>query len=143
MLSELLDKSTGHKAFYGFLDEGNLLSFFAFFIVIENFIALFFLGYFFLLLFLEINGFQGSYNTLSSSFDFLYDSDCCFHVGIKSGSFFNDFFFGQGSLLEVKKELFNNLISFFLIWVSIIFEISGYGHFNLLGPDSHLKKEFI
>ena len=91
LFSELFDKSSCHEAFDGFLDEGDLLFFLGLFIIVEDFVALFFLGDFFELLFLEVDGFESSDDTLSSSFDFLYYSDGGFHVGVEGSSFLNNF----------------------------------------------------
>lgn len=79
---------------------------------------------------MEVDGFEGSDNTLSSSFDFLDDSDSGLHVGIEGGSLFDDLFFGKGSFLEIEEELFDNLISFLLFRVFIVFEESRDGHFD-------------
>lgn len=120
-----------------------MLFLFALFIVIKDFIALFFLCDFFELLFLEIDCLEGSYNTLSASFNFLNDSDCSLHVSIKSSSFLDDLLFWQCGFLEIEEELFYNLISLFFLWVFIVFEVARNGHFDFGGPDSHFKEEFI
>ncbi len=120
-----------------------MLFFFALFIVVEDFVAFLFFGDFFELFFLEVDGFEGSDDTLSSSFDFLDDSDGGFHVGIEGGSFLDDFFFGQGGFLEIEKELFDDLVAFFLIGIFVIPKIPGYGHLNFCGSYSHFEEELI
>ncbi len=139
MLSKFFDESPCHEALDGFLDESNLFFFFSLFIVVKDFIALLFFGEFFELLFLEVDGFKGSDDTLSPSFDFLDDSDGGFHVGIEGGSFFDDFFFREGGFLEIEEELFDNLVAFFLIGIFVIPEIPGDGHLDFGGSYSHFE----
>jgi hypothetical protein len=88
---------------------------------------------------LKVDSFEGSDDTLSSSFDFLNDSDGSFHVGVEGSSFFDDFLFGESGFLEIKKKLLNNLVAFFLIGIFIIPEIPRYGHFDFGRPYSHFK----
>ena len=107
-----------------------MLSFFTLLVVVKYLIALLFFGYFFELFFLKIYGFEGSDNALSSSFDFLDDSDSGLHVGIEGGSLFDDLFFREGGFFEIQEELFDDLVSFFLVGVFIVFEEAGDSHFD-------------
>lgn len=79
---------------------------------------------------MEIDCLECSDNTLSASFNFLYDSDGGLHIGVESSSLFDDLFFRKCSLLEIKEELFNDLISFFLIRDFIVLEVPWYGHLD-------------
>lgn len=121
-----------------------MLSFFTLIIIIKNLVAsLFFFRNFFKLFFLKIYSFQSSYDTLPSSFDFLYDSDSSLHVSIKCSSLFDYLLLRKCSFLKIKKELLDDLISFLFIWVFISFEISWDSHLYFGWPDSHLKKKLI
>ena len=107
------------KSFNCFLNQGHLLIFLCFIIKIKIIsLTLFLFCYLFQLSFLQVGCSESSHNTLPSSFDFLNDTDGCFHVGIQSTLLLNNFFLRQGCFLQIKQEFLNNLVSLFLIrWV--------------------------
>ena len=143
LLPKFLNKSSSHKAFHSFLNQSHLLSFFRLFVVVKDFVAFLFFGDFFELFFLEVNSFKSSDNTLPSSFDFLYDSYSCLHVRVQGSSFLDNFLFREGSLLKIKKELLNDLVTLFFFRIFIVFEVPGDSHLNFRGTDAHFEKKLI
>jgi hypothetical protein len=97
LLSEPVCNFSGHKSSDRFLDIDHLFILKVFCIIgvkIFLFLSLFLFGYFFYLSFLIVGSLQSSHDTLPTSFYFLDNSDCGFHVGVQCGSFFYDLLFG-------------------------------------------------
>jgi hypothetical protein len=88
--------------------------------------------------FLVVCGFESPYYTLPSPLYFLNDPDGGFHIGVKSGSFLNDFFFREISLFKVDEELLDNLVAFGLVVVAVVDEVAGDVHLYLAGTHPHL-----
>ena len=103
------------------------------FVELEVFIAgcLFFLVHFFNLPLLVVGCLKSTNDSLSTTLDFLDDTNCSFHVGIESRSFFDDFFLGQVGLFEVNQKFIDNLVAFELILIAIIDKIARDVHLNL------------
>lgn len=143
MLSELLYKSSCHKSFDTFLNEGNLLSFFTFIVIVDHLVSLLLLCNLFELLLLEIHGFESSDDTLSASLNLLNDPDSCLHVSVEGCSLLDYLLLREIGLFEIKQELLNNLVPFLFLWGSVVYEIPWDGHLYLCRPHSHLQYEFV
>ena len=127
LFSELISLSSSQKGPPVLLDNDNSL-----FLFIFNLSGSVFLE--FISEFIEL---EASDNALSSSFKFLNDSDCSFHVGIKTDSVMSGFD------LFTDAEFLNNFVNCEISSIFSIMDESRERDFECLGCEFHIHENLI